>query len=42
MKQSRIDTAIGAIKRSLKGLPPDSLLLVRDLVNKAIKAARHA
>jgi hypothetical protein len=41
-KQDRIDTAVGAIKRLLKGLPLDSLLLVRSLVNAAVEHARNA
>jgi len=39
--QARFDTAVGAISRLLKGLPLDSLLLVRKLVNKAVRKARR-
>jgi hypothetical protein len=38
--QSRIDTAVGGIKRLIKGLPLDSLLLMRDMVNEAVRKAR--
>lgn len=40
-RQDRIDIAVGSIERHLKGLPLDSLLLVRDMVNEAVKQAHH-
>jgi hypothetical protein len=40
MTQKSIDTAVGAIKRLLAGLPLDSLLLVRALVNAALRRLR--
>ncbi len=39
--QDRIDTAVGGISRLLKGLPEDSLLLVRELLDEALEDA-HA
>lgn len=39
--QRAIDTAVGAIKRNLDGLPLDSLLLVRWLLNAALRRSRR-
>jgi hypothetical protein len=36
----RIDIAVGGISRRLKGLPLDSLLLVRSMVNAAIRGTK--
>jgi len=41
-RQDRIDIAVGGICRLLKALPLDALLLVRDIVNEAVKRRASA